>query len=153
MTRFGKHLIVGSSIVISLVLFVYICTRVEEGFTSVHPEQITGKIRDDILVTDEFPYSGNNGVSDANASDIWQRREVGGSFEQKTNNPRYVANPDIQGTCTPSLFCDALYDNKSNVQSNEVYPLPPVHLQTDKSRINYFQSESPPLLAFSGNLA
>lgn len=62
------------------------------------------------------------------------------SFKQITNNLKYYKNPD-NGTCTPSIFCNVLYKDKTNIKSNEINPLPPVKNGNGK-RVGYFRGNN-----------
>lgn len=63
-----------------------------------------------------------------------------GSYKQITNNIRYPNNPDI-ATSTPGLFSGALY-GKSQYKSNIFTPLEPVSVDTNKVRINYYNTDN-----------
>jgi hypothetical protein len=98
-------------------------------------------------ILDSFPLTGSKDVSDKNYSDIWKDYPEfsKSSYEQITNNLRYVKNPDI-GTCIRADMCNALYKNKEN-KSNIVSPLPPAQ-EGAGARVGYYRSE-PNMLAFS----
>ena len=65
-------------------------------------------------ILDDYPLTNSNGISNKNASDIWQDYPVFGvgSFDQITNNIRYNRNPD-DGKCSRAEFCGALLKNLS----------------------------------------
>jgi len=94
----------------------------------------------DPLVEGEFPITGRNGISNLGADKIWWHYptfEVG-SYEQITNNLRYVNNPD-EGRCTPASMCGTLYKEKKN-KSNIIVPLPPVDPECG-TRVGYFTTD------------
>lgn len=98
-------------------------------------------------ILDSFPLTGSKDVSDKNYSDIWTEYPEfsKSSYDQTTNNLRYVKNPD-NGTCIRADMCNALYKNKEN-KSNIVTPLPPAE-EGAGARVGYYRSE-PNMLAFS----
>ena len=98
-------------------------------------------------ILDSFPLTGRKDVSEKNYSDIWKDYPEfsKSSYEQITNNLRYVKNPD-NGTCIRADMCNALYKNKEN-KSNIVSPLPPAQ-EGPGARVGYYRSE-PNMLAFS----
>jgi hypothetical protein len=98
-------------------------------------------------ILDSFPLTGSKDVSDKNYSDIWTEYPEfsKSSYDQITNNLRYVNNPD-NGTCIRADMCNALYKNKKN-KSNIVTPLPPAE-EGAGARVGYYRSE-PNMLAFS----
>ena len=67
-------------------------------------------------ILDSFPLTGSKDVSDKNYSDIWTEYPEfsKSSYDQTTNNLRYVKNPD-NGTCIRADMCNALYKNKENI--------------------------------------
>lgn len=73
-----------------------------------------------------------------------------GSYEQITNNIKYPNNPD-NATCTPDLFCGALY-HKSQYKSNIFTPMDPVPVDINKVRINYYNANNN-MLPFVGTTA
>jgi hypothetical protein len=98
-------------------------------------------------ILDSFPLTGSKDVSDKNYSDIWTEYPEfsKSSYDQITNNLRYVNNPD-NGTCIRADMCNALYKNKKT-KSNIVTPLPPAE-EGAGARVGYYRSE-PNMLAFS----
>ena len=98
-------------------------------------------------ILNSFPLTGNKGVSNKNYQDIWRDYPEfsKSSFEQITNNLRYVDNPD-EGTCIRADMCNALYKNRKH-KSNKVCPLPPAQ-QGAGARVGYYRSD-PNLLFFS----
>jgi len=101
---------------------------------SAYPEALTeGGILND------YPHTGRKGVSNVTSQDVWWRYPIFdvGSYDQITNNLRFVDSPD-DGRCTRVEFCETLYSDKQ-VKSNVVYPLPPVPNEPGK-RIGYYNS-------------
>jgi hypothetical protein len=96
---------------------------------------------------DSFPLIGKGTVSDKKYSDIWfdYPEFSKSSYEQITNNLRYVNNPD-EGTCIRADMCNALYKKIKN-KSNIVKPLPPAE-EGPGARVGYYRTE-PNLLPFS----
>jgi hypothetical protein len=88
----------------------------------------------------DFPSTGRKGVSDnGNAQNWWHKPvfEVG-SYEQITNNLRYVNNPD-DGSCTPAEFCGALYRDKQ-YGSDIAKPLTATPFDRNGTRVNYYNT-------------
>ncbi len=111
-----------------------------EGYANYNLGNTNGIVPEsetNVLIQDSFPITGNNNVSDKQASGIWWQYPIFkvGSYDQITNNIRYLRNPDI-GICTPSDFCDALYKDVKN-KSNYITPLPPVDSSCG-TRVGYF---------------
>jgi hypothetical protein len=98
-------------------------------------------------ILDDFPLTNSNGISNNNASDIWQDYPVFGlgSFDQITNNIRYNRNPD-DGKCSRAEFCGALYRDIKH-PSNEILALPAAE-EGSGARVGYYRSE-PNTLFFS----
>ena len=98
-------------------------------------------------ILDSFPLIGKGTVSNMNYSEIWKNYPEfsKSSYEQLTNNLRYVNNPD-EGTCIRADMCNALYKKIKN-KSNIVKPLPPAE-EGPGARVGYYRSE-PNLLAYS----
>ena len=98
-------------------------------------------------ILDSFPLTGSKDVSEKNYSDIWKEYPEfsKSSYDQTTNNLRYVKNPD-NGTCIRADMCNALYKNKEP-KSNIVTPMPPAE-EGAGARVGYYRSE-PNMLAFS----
>lgn len=99
-------------------------------------------------ILNDFPLIGKNATSNENYSDIWFDYPIFtlGSFKQLTNNLRYHKNPD-NGQCIRADFCGALYKDKKDVKSNEIYPLPEAE-EGEGARVGYFRTE-PNKLFFS----
>jgi hypothetical protein len=108
---------------------------------------------DDVLLKEDYPLTGRNGVSKNSAATIWWHYPIFkvGSFAQITNNIRYPNNPD-DGQCMPAEFCGTLYKEKPHMPSNYVEPLGPVP-DCPGARVNYYTTE-PNLLPFKnpGNI-
>lgn len=98
-------------------------------------------------ILDSFPLTGNKDVSEKNYSDIWKEYPEfsKSSYDQTTNNLRYVKNPD-NGTCIRADMCNALYKNKET-KSNIVTSMPPAE-EGAGARVGYYRSQ-PNMLAFS----
>ena len=98
-------------------------------------------------ILDDYPLINSNGISNNNASDIWQDYPVFGvgSFDQITNNIRYNRNPD-DGKCSRAEFCGALYSDAKH-QSNEIVALTAAE-EGSGARVGYYRSE-PNTLFFS----
>ena len=96
---------------------------------------------------DSFPLIGKGEVSNKDYSEIWFNYPEfsKSSYEQITNNLRYVNNPD-EGTCIRADMCNALYKKIKN-KSNIIKPLPPAE-EGPGARVGYYRSE-PNLLAYS----
>jgi hypothetical protein len=94
-------------------------------------------IEKDILLTDSYPWTGRNGISNNDANSIWWHYPIFelGSYDQITNNIRYPNNPD-EGTCMPASMCGALYKEKQ-LKTNYIKQLPPVNPNCG-TRVGYF---------------
>ena len=92
------------------------------------------------LIQDSYPSTGNNGVSNNSANNMWWHKPIFkvGSFKQITNNLKYPNNPDI-GNCMRSELCGALYKTK-HIKSNNIKPLPPVN-DSCGVRVGYFSTD------------
>lgn len=88
-----------------------------------------------------YPTTGALGISNNEASDIWWHYPTFkvGSYEQITNNIKYPNNPD-EGTCMPASMCGALYKERQE-KSNIAKVLPPVCVNEDGTRINYYNTD------------
>lgn len=63
-----------------------------------------------------------------------------GSYEQITNNLKYVKNPD-DGTCAPAELCGDFYkDTNYSPNTNVSHPLPPVPIE-EGIRVNYYRTQ------------
>ena len=136
-------------LLIIVVLGLYLAPILKiEGFKSYDlTTPGTYPVSVDKPILDSFPLTGRKGVSNKNYQDIWwEYPEFSkSSFEQITNNLRYVDNPD-EGTCIRADMCNALYKNRKH-KSNKVCPLPPAE-QGAGARVGYYRSD-PNLLFFS----
>jgi len=136
-------------LLIIVVLGLYLAPILKiEGFKSQDlTTPGTYPVSVDKPILDSFPLTGRKGVSNKNYQDIWwEYPEFSkSSFEQITNNLRYVDNPD-EGTCIRADMCNALYKNRKH-KSNKVCPLPPAE-QGPGARVGYYRSD-PNLLFFS----
>ena len=105
--------------------------RLMEGYSNF---QAVSTSSSDLLIKDTFPVKQ---VSTKPQSSVWWKYPIFkvGSYAQITNNLRYFRNPDI-GSCTPSDFCDSMYDDIKN-KSNYITPLPPVD-DSAGTRVGYF---------------
>jgi hypothetical protein len=138
-------------LLIILVLGLYLAPMIKvEGF-SINKDDLatpgTYPVSIDKPILDSFPLTGRKDVSNKNYSDIWMEYPEfsKSSFDQTTNNLRYVKNPD-EGTCIRADMCNALYKNKKN-KSNIITPLPPAE-KGPGARVGYYRSE-PNLLFYS----
>jgi hypothetical protein len=97
------------------------------------------ELRNDLLVENQFPITGRNGISNNGADKIWWHYPIFtvGSYKQITNNIQHSRNPD-EGTCTPASMCGALYKNRKT-KTNYVTPLPPIN-PTCGTRVGYFST-------------
>ena len=140
-------------LIIGLMLPMFFPSIVRQGYQNllatagVYPQSEDGRELYD------YPSTGRKGVSDnGNAQNWWHKPvfEVG-SYEQITNNLRYVKNPD-DGSCTPGEFCGALYSDKQ-YGSNIAQSLPPTGFDPEGTRVNYYNS-SPNRMPFvnEGNI-
>ena len=136
-------------LLIIIVLGLYLAPILKiEGFKSYDlTTPGTYPVSVDKPILNSFPLTGNKGVSNKNYQDIWRDYPEfsKSSFEQITNNLRYVDNPD-EGTCIRADMCNALYKNRKH-KSNKVCPLPPAQ-QGAGARVGYYRSD-PNLLFFS----
>ena len=136
-------------LLIIIVLGLYLAPILKiEGFKSQDlTTPGTYPVSVDKPILNSFPLTGNKGVSNKNYQDIWRDYPEfsKSSFEQITNNLRYVNNPD-EGTCIRADMCNALYKNRKH-KSNKVCPLPPAE-QGAGARVGYYRSD-PNLLFFS----
>ena len=136
-------------LLIIIVLGLYLAPILKiEGFKSQDlTTPGTYPVSVDKPILNSFPLTGNKGVSNKNYQDIWRDYPEfsKSSFEQITNNLRYVDNPD-EGTCIRADMCNALYKNRKH-KSNKVCPLPPAE-QGAGARVGYYRSD-PNLLFFS----
>ena len=136
-------------VILALGLFFAPMIKIEGFSTNKQDLETPGiyPVAVDKPLLDSFPLTGQKEVSDKNYSDIWRDYPEfsKSSYEQITNNLRYVNNPD-EGTCIRADMCNALYKKKKN-KSNIVNPLPPAQ-EGAGARVGYFRSE-PNMLAFS----
>jgi len=129
-----------------LVLFISLAIapfiKSIEGFKGIntdtygiYPRSVDGPILDDYPLKNNQHNSKNNTVKN-----MWKQFPIFSlpSYKQITNNLKYYKTPD-NGTCTPPIFCNSLYGEKDNIQSNEIYPLPPVS-DGQGSRVGYFRT-------------
>ena len=105
--------------------------RLMEGYSNIQAGSTSSS---DLLIKDTFPVKQ---VSSKQSGMGWWKYPIFkvGSYAQITNNLRYFRNPDI-GSCTPSEFCDSMYDDIKN-KSNYITPLPPVD-DSAGTRVGYF---------------
>ena len=136
-------------VILALGLFFAPMIKIEGFSTNKQDLETPGvyPVAVDKPLLDSFPLTGQTEVSDKNYSDIWTEYPEfsKSSYDQTTNNLRYVKNPD-NGTCIRADMCNALYKNKEN-KSNIVTPLPPAE-EGAGARVGYYRSE-PNMLAFS----
>lgn len=105
---------------------------INEDITGIYPITI------DKPILNSYPIQTDPQLK--SVSEIWKEFPVFSlpSFEQITNNLRYVKNPD-DGTCTPPMFCNTFYKNIHN-KSNVVCQLPPVP-NGPGARVGYFRQK------------
>lgn len=136
-------------VILALGLFLGPMMKIEGFSTNKQDLETPGvyPLSVDKPILDSFPLTGRKDVSNNNYKDIWwEYPEFSkSSYEQITNNLRYVNNPD-NGTCIRADMCGALYKKKKN-KSNIVKPLPPAQ-EGPGARVGYYRSE-PNLLAYS----
>ena len=129
-------------VILALGLFFAPMIKIEGFSTNKQDLETPGvyPVAVDKPLLDSFPLTGQKEVSDKNYSDIWRDYPEfsKSSYEQITNNLRYVNNPD-EGTCTRPEFCGALYHSIKN-KSNEINPLPPAE-EGPGARVGYFRTE------------
>ncbi len=133
----NKYIFLLVVMVILLILAPIIKPRLESF--SLNNAGIYPQANDVPILVDEYPYTGSKTVSNKEASEIWTNYPQFqlGSYEQITNNFKFLDNPD-NGTCSRAEFCGALYENKS-YGSNIIEPLPPV-CSGPGARVGYFRS-------------
>jgi hypothetical protein len=119
------------AVALPLFLNMFQSFRLMEGYSNF---QAGSKSSSDLLIKDTFPVKQ---VSTKPPNSAWWKYPIFkvGSYAQITNNLRYFRNPDI-GSCTPSDFCDSMYEDIRN-KSNYITPLPPVDDSTG-TRVGYF---------------
>ncbi len=142
--------IISLLILVSLLFYLMNCSSsgknslslIQEGFdlggaTGDYPKSET-----DVLVQDNYPITGINGVSKEQASTMWWHYPIFevGSYKQITNNLKYPNNPDT-GKCMPADVCFALYKDYQ-VESNYIEPLPPVNTTCSGARVGYFLTDT-----------
>jgi len=136
-------------VILALGLFLAPMMKIEGFSTNKQDLETPGvyPLSVDKPILDSFPLTGRKDVSNNNYKDIWwEYPEFSkSSYEQITNNLRYVNNPD-NGTCIRADMCGALYKKKKN-KSNIVNPLPPAE-EGPGARVNYYRTE-PNLLPYS----
>ncbi len=133
----NKYIFLLVVMVILLILAPIIKPRLESF--SLNNAGIYPQANDVPILVDEYPYTGSKTVSNKEASEIWTNYPQFqlGSYEQITNNFKFLDNPD-NGTCSRAEFCGALYENKS-YGSNIIKPLEPV-CSGPGARVGYFRS-------------
>jgi hypothetical protein len=127
----------------------------KEGFSNYTLDNTYGiypESQDKVLVQDFYPRIQRNGISNDTASKIWWHRPTFklGSYAQITNNIRYSNNPDV-GSCSPASMCGALY-HENQLKTNYVKALPPVNVNGNDTRVNYYNSTSNLVLPFRTNV-
>ena len=133
-------------VVVLLILMIILCnTKSSLKETYENANFLPGLWNKTGPILNTFPHTGRKTVSNDGIEEIWWHYPSFGvgSYEQLTNNIRYPNNPDI-GTCTPSNFCGALYNEKHN-KSNIVLPDDPV-ASGPGARVGYFRGKGPNLL-------
>ena len=92
------------------------------------------------LLEGVFPTTNNKHVSNNGSEKLWWHYPSFGvgSFEQITNNVKYPNNPD-NGTCSPALFCGAMYKDTQE-KSNISVPLESVKYG-EGARVNYYRNK------------
>jgi hypothetical protein len=105
---------------------------------------------DGALVSDSFPITHKNGVSNYQEQMMWWHYPVFkvGSYEQITNNLKFPNNPDV-GQCMPAEFCGTLY-KEFQTDLNEAKVLPLVTPSCNGTRVNYYNT-APNMLPFKNN--
>ncbi len=128
----NKQLLLG--ILLLMIVLSHLIPKLLTQSTILGTPQI---LSSDMLVQDTYPTTGVNQVTKKQPSGVWWKYPIFkvGSYDQITNNLRYSKNPDI-GRCTPSEFCDSMYEDIKN-KSNYVNPLPPV-VDSSGTRVGYF---------------
>ena len=93
------------------------------------------------LLQNYYPKDTTVIIDSNNYSNNWVNYPIFslGSYEQITNNLKYVKSPD-DGTCTPAELCGEFYKKKDYYPNTNVsLPLPPV--PNEKGiRINYYKT-------------
>jgi len=144
------------SVLLAIILFFAVASSITifrgnalEGFSSwtgvssfpsvlgKYPDSENGGILDGGI----FPAKGETVIGKNQEQNLWKYYPVYevGSYEQKTNNIRYVKNPDI-GKCTPAEFCGTFYRDADLVPPNIDLPLEPTPPSQDSgnARVNYY---------------
>ena len=132
----NKILIGGIFFFILISIATYFFYSKREGFqTQLLAESSTSEGG----LLDDYPHKKNTGVSNIVTEDVWQEYPIYqvGSYDQTTNNLKYIRNPD-EGRCTRIEFCNTLYDDKK-IPSNSVYPLAAVPNEPGK-RVGYYRT-------------
>jgi hypothetical protein len=147
MTKMNIYLFLFA--ILALGLFFAPILKIEGFSTNKQDLETPGifPVSVDKPLLDSFPLIGKGEVSNKDYSEIWFNYPEfsKSSYEQITNNLRYVNNPD-EGTCIRADMCNALYKKIKN-KSNIIKPLPPAE-EGPGARVGYYRSE-PNLLAFS----
>ena len=128
-------------IIISLVV-IFIKNK-KEGFYDYNLNNFNspfGKGSSNLLLANFYPLTNKKVLGDTEYKNIWYLfpHTKTKSFNQITNNLKYLRNPDI-ANAIPAEFNGIFYKDIKN-KSNIIYPLPPVENSPDKVRVGYFNT-------------
>lgn len=151
----GKINTIGTNMILLLLILIislYLAPIIKnfEGFSNLYDLTSPGLYPKSVdkAILNDYPQIGKNKTSNDTYNTIWKDYPVLplGSYDQQSNNLKYVKNPD-NGTCVRADFCGAVYYDKKNTKSNIIKPLPPVE-EGEGARVGYFRTE-PNKLYFS----
>ena len=129
-------------IVLVIIGILLLCSinssKLPEGFEPINPGNVPCVSEQPILYGD-YPVKKDPMVSNLGSQQLWKFYPTFpvGSYKQETNNIKYWPTPN-NGTCSPAIFCGALYNDK---KFNIPPPPGPPPVDNNDIRVNYYNSE------------
>ena len=132
---FKKYATVINVIILALMVFLFLTygSIRKEGFTpGMFPKDV-----DFPLLYQDYPLKQKIELSKTGSEVAFSEYPIYSASSLENNNIRYWKTPD-NGKCSPAIFCDTLYDDKTakHLELNKPEP------EWDMGRVNYYLSSN-----------
>lgn len=134
-------------IIIAFLLFLFLLNKnmlsnTQEGYYNYNLNNTGLHVNSsNFLLSDMFQLTNKKVIGNTNYKNIWFLfpHTNTQSFNQVTNNLKYVRNPDISNAI-PAEFNGLFYKDNLKHKSNIVCPLQPVITEPSQVRVGYFNT-------------